>query len=171
MKKLFLAAILAVFTSSSVSAQLIGSSRFVSHSAHNFWVDLGVGAYTGDYEDGGLGLDLGFRWNKMFHEYVGWDIIKVAGQADTKNFKESISLKALTGIRVESPVLFGDSKAYANFAGGYGYMFDAEEGAFTWEVGAGLKVTPRFNVGVAYDSWSKNSFTIGYINLKLGYAF
>jgi hypothetical protein len=170
MKKLFLVALLAVFTSSSVSAQLIGSSRFVTSRSHNVWVDFGLGAYTGDYKNGGLGMDLGFRWNKMFHENVGWDIIKVAAQADTKHFKESISLKAMTGIRFESPVLFGQSKAYANFAGGYGHMFDMKKGAFTWEVGAGLKVSPRFNVGVAYDSWSKDGFNIGYINLKVGYA-
>ena len=170
MKKLLLVALLAVFTSSSGFAQLIGSSRYVTSRSHNVWVDFGLGAYTGDYKNGGLGLDLGFRWNKMFHEYVGWDIIKVAAQADTKHFKESISLKAMTGIRFESPVLFGDSKAYANFAGGYGHMFDMKKGAFTWEVGAGLKVTPRFNVGVAYDAWSKEGFNIGYINLKVGYA-
>ncbi len=169
MKKILFVALMAVF-SVSANAQIVTSNRTVHSSAHNFWVDFGLGAYTGDYKNGGLGMDLGFRWNKMFHENVGWDIIKVAAQADTKHFKESISLKAMTGIRFESPVLFGQSKAYANFAGGYGHMFDMKKGAFTWEVGAGLKVSPRFNVGVAYDSWSKDGFNIGYINLKVGYA-
>ncbi|MBQ9676538.1 MAG: outer membrane beta-barrel protein [Prevotella sp.] len=170
MKKVLFVAFMALFTVTA-NAQLISSHRYVEGNAHNFWVDLGLGAYTGDYKDGGLGLDLGFRWNKMFHEYVGWDIIKVAGQADTKHFKESISIKALTGIRVESPVVFGNSKIYGNFAGGYIYGFDSEKGAFTWEVGAGLKLTPQFNVGIAYDAYSKNSFNTGFINLKLGYAF
>ena len=170
MKKIFFVVLMAVFAVSA-NAQLVTSNRTIHSDAHNFWVDLGLGAYTGDYKNGGLGMDLGFRWNKMFHEYVGWDIIKVAAQADTKHFKESITLKAMTGVRFESPVLFGNSKAYANFAGGYGYTFDPKKGAFTWEIGAGLKVTPRFNVGVAYDAWSKNSFTTGFINLKVGYAF
>lgn len=170
MKKILFVALMAVFTISA-NAQLVTSNRTIRSNAHNIWVDFGLGAYTGDYKDGGLGLDLGLRWNKMFHEYVGWDIVKVAAQADTKHFKESISLKAMTGIRFESPVLFSDAKAYANFAGGYGYVFDPKDGAFTWEIGAGLKVTPRFNVGVAYDSMSKKGFTTGYINLKVGYAF
>ncbi|MBP3766792.1 MAG: hypothetical protein J6I31_00735 [Prevotella sp.] len=170
MKKLFLVAILAVLTSS-VYAQLLTSTRVSrSERAHNVWVDLGAGAYTGDYENGGLGLNLGLRWNKMFNQYVGWDIIKVAAQADTKDFGSSISAEALTGIRGASPVLFGNSTAYANFAGGYLYNFDSKEGAFVWEIGAGLNVTPRFSVGVAYDSWSKNSFTTGFVNLRLGVA-
>lgn len=168
MKKLVLMAIVAMFTVSA-SAQLLTSSRTArSGSAHNVWVDLGVGVFDG--EGSGLGLDLGVRWNKMFNEYVGWDIVKVAAQADTKYFKETIAVKALTGIRGESPVLFGNAKAYANFAGGYVYAIDPENGAFTWEVGAGLKLTPRFSAGIAYDAYSSNGATTGYFNLKLGVA-
>ena len=171
MKKLFLMAMIAMFAVSA-SAQLLTSSRVArTGSSHNVWVDLGVGTYTGDVDDTGLGLDLGIRYNKMFHEYVGWDIVKIAAQADTKHFKESLGIKALTGIRGESPVLFNDAKAYANFAGGYYYGIDAEDGCFTWEIGAGLKLTPRFNVGIAYDAYSSDGATTGYFNLKLGYAF
>ena len=170
MKKLFLMAIVAMMTVSA-SAQLLTSSRTARTGGnHNVWLDFGVGSYTGDYEDGGLALDLGVRWNKMFNEYVGWDFIKIAAQADTKNIEESICAKALTGIRGESPILFGNAKAYANFAAGYIYNIDQSEGCFTWEIGAGLKLTPRFNIGIAYDSYSKNSFNVGFVNLKLGLA-
>ena len=34
-----------------------------------------------------------------------------------------------------------------------------------------IVTSPPYNVGVAYDAWSKNSFTTGFINLKVGYAF
>ena len=170
MKKLFLMAIVAMFAMSA-SAQLLTSSRTArTGGSHNTWVDLGVGGFTGDVDGTGVGLDLGIRWNKMFHEYVGWDIVKIAAIADTKNFSETISAKAVTGIRGESPVLFGNAKAYANFAAGYQYGFDAEDGCFTWEVGAGLKLTPRFNIGIAYDSWGKDHANVGFINLKLGVA-
>lgn len=170
MKKLFLVAIMAVFTSSAF-AQLVSSHRYVASKSHNVWLDLGVGAFTGDYKDGGLGTSLGLRVNKMFTENIGWDIFKIAAQADTKHFKESIAAKALTGIRVESPELFSNGKVYANFDGGYVYAFDAGDGAFTWEVGAGVKFKNRYIVGVAYESYSKNSFSVGLINLRLGVAF
>lgn len=172
MKKVFLVVVMAVFTSSAF-AQLLTSSRVARQSSersHNVWLDLGVGAFSGDYKDGGVGLNLGIRWNKMFGEYIGWDIIKVAAQADTKDFGGSISAEGLTGIRGLTPVLFGNAKAYVNAAGGYIYNFDSSNGAFIWEAGAGLNITPRFSVGIAYDSWSKNSFTTGFINLRLGVA-
>lgn len=171
MKKLFLVAIVAMFAMSA-SAQLLTSSRTARTSgSHNVWVDLGVGAYTGDVNDTGLGLDLGVRWNKMFTEYIGWDIVKVAAQADTNHFKETLSVKALTGIRGESPVLFGNARAYANLAGGVISGTDSNADIdFVWEIGAGLKLTPRFNVGVAYNAYNWDGSNVGFVNLKLGVA-
>ena len=69
MKKLFLVALMAVFTSSAF-AQLITSNRTIHNKTHNVWVDFGIGTYTGDSNDTGLGLDLGFRYTKMFTENI-----------------------------------------------------------------------------------------------------
>ena len=169
MKKLFLMAIVAMFTMSA-SAQSLTSNR----TSNNVWFDLAVGSFCGTGVDGdytGLGLDVGFRWNKMFNEYVGWDIVKVAAQMDTKHIDKSLCGRALTGIRGESPVLFSNVKAYANFAGGYIYNIDRTDGSLAWEVGFGLKLFSRFNVGVDYDWYTKNGDTTGFVNLKLGVAF
>ena len=169
MKKMFMMALMAAMTLTA-SAQLITSNRTVrGDRAHNVWIDLGAGIGT---ESGakGANFDLDIRFNKMFHENVGWDILKIGASTNTEDFGKSIWLKALTGIRGESPVLFGNAKAYANFAGGYGYHIDAEKGGFTWEVGAGLKLTPRFNIGIAYESITINSHSSGSIGLLLGLA-
>ena len=162
-------AIMAVFASS-VSAQLITSNRAVrGERSHNIWLDAGVSFPTNEGAEGTI-LNLGFRYNKMFTEYVGWDILKIGAQANTKDFGETISAEALTGIRGETPVLFGNAKAYANAAGGYLYTFDLKDGAFKWEVGLGLKLTPRFNIGATYESYSKDGFTASMIGVRLGVA-
>lgn len=169
MKKIFLVAVLALFTSSAF-AQLLTSSRVArSERAHNVWIDLGVGTYTSSGASG-TDLNLGIRVNKMFHEYVGWDIIKVGAHANTKDFGKTISVEALTGIRGESPVLFANAKAYANFALGYIHTIDPNKGAFEWEIGAGLKITPRINVGVAFDSSKRDGVSSGVFGLRLGFA-
>lgn len=171
MKKVFMVAIMAVI-SLSASAQLITSNRAVRNSrSHNFWLDLGVGGYTNSGAKG-ADLNLGFHVNKMYTDYVGWDIIKVGARANTDDIGKSISAEVLTGVRGESPVLFGNAKAYAHFNLGYLYSFDPSEGAFTWQVGAGLKLTPRFNVGVIYNSYkfSGASKATSIIGARLGFA-
>lgn len=170
MKKLFFVAVMALI-SLTASAQLITSNRTVRGArAHNTWIDLGVGAYTNEGAKG-ADLNLGIRFNKMFSEYVGWDIIKIGARSNTKDIGKYICAEALTGIRGESPVLFSNAKAYANFGLGYLYGFDAEKGGFAWEIGAGLKLTPRFNIGIAYNSYKlgKGDAT-GIFGLRLGFA-
>lgn len=179
MKKLFLVALMAVFTSSAF-AQLITSNRTVYNKSHNVWVDFGVGTYTGDWNNTGVGLDLGFRYTKMFTDNIGWDIVKFSVQTDTKNFSNALYLQGKTGLRVVSPVVFGESKIYANFAGGYGrYFGDIKEGGFAWEIGAGLNVTPRFAVGINYNSCNykidvyrvgKETVKVGLLSLRVAYA-
>lgn len=183
MKKLLLLAVMALFTSSTF-AQLLTSSRVArGDRAHNIWVDLGVGTVTGDAENTGVAVDLGFRWTKMFTENVGWDILKLSGQTDTKSFKEALNAQVKTGVRGVSPVLFGNSTIYANFAGGYGYYFDMEKGGFVWEIGAGVNITPRFAVGINYNNANykfggrkkyedeETKVKYGLLTLRLSYAF
>lgn len=160
MKKIIILSLLAISTLASQAQSQIVSSRSqrietttvrTEHTSHIF-LDLGVGAFTGDYDDSGVGVDLGFRWNQMFTPNIGWDILKINCQTDTKNFTECIDIQAKTGVRGVSPVLFGNCTAYANAAVGYGYWTDPSEGGVAWEVGAGLNITPRFAVGVFYNA-------------------
>ena len=108
----------------------------------------------------------------MYSEYVGWDILKIAARSNTEDIGKSLSAEAMTGVRGESPVLFGNARAYAHVDLGYLYAFDPSKGAFAWEVGAGLKLTPRFNVGIVYNSYkfSGASDATGIIGLRLGVA-
>lgn len=170
MKKFFMVALMAVITLSA-SAQLITSNRTVRSRNHNTWIDLGVGGYTNSGAKG-TDLNLGLRFNKMYTEYLGWDILKVAARSNTEDLGEDLSVEAMTGMRGESPVLFGNAKAYAHFDLGYLYAFDLEEGAFTWELGAGLKLTPRFNIGIVYNSYKFDGAkdAAGIIGLRLGFA-
>ncbi len=184
MKKFFIFVFMTMFTLAS-QAQIVSSqsSRITREKGvYNpaIWVDFGLGTYTGDPEDTGLGLDLGFRWNHMFTENIGWDILKISAQTDTKSFGESLNVQAKTGIRGVSPVLFGNSSLYANFAGGYGYYTDIEEGGFVWEIGAGVNVTSRFSVGINYNSanysievprYGDQDVKVGLLSLRLSYGF
>lgn len=179
MKKFFLLAVCAMM-SVIASAQLITSSRVsVEDKPSNMWLDFGVGTYTGDVEDAGLGLDLGLRWTKMFGSSIGWDIFKINAQTGTSHFTEMLDLQLKTGARYVSPVLFGNSTVFGAVGLGYGYFIDIEEGGFVWEISAGVNLTPRFLVGISYNSHSYSyysgyddeSLTAGYLSLRLGYNF
>lgn len=170
MKKLFFVAVMALVTLSA-SAQLITSNRTIRNSRPHFtWIELGAGTYTNDGAEG-ADLNLGIRFNKMFSDYVGWDIIKIGARSNTEELGDCLCAEALTGIRGESPVLFSNAKAYGNFGIGYLYGFDAEKGGLAWEIGAGLKLTPRFLFGIVYNSYKiGDADATGVIGLRVGFA-
>ena len=176
MKKFFLLAVFTLMCMGSY-AQLVTSNRVTveKKKASALWLDFGIGAFSGDVADTGLGVDLGLRWNKSFTENIGWDIIKVKAQSDTKNFSELMTVQAMTGVRGTTPVLFGNSTVFGAAGLGYGYMTDVEEGGFCWEVSAGVNLTPRFLVGVAYNSQGVSvegfTFHVNYVSLRLGVNF
>jgi len=183
MKKIILISFVTLFTLAA-QAQIVSSRSSRITTEHRdyhpaIWVDLGPGLYTGDVKDTGVAIDLGFRWNHMFTENIGWDILKISAQTDTKNFKEALNIQGKTGIRGVTPILFGNSSLYANFAGGYGYYTDIEKGGFVWEVGAGINISSRFSVGINYNSAnytyeyyrSDETVKVGLISLRLSYGF
>lgn len=183
MKKIFVLAFMAMF-SLAIQAQIVSSrsSRITTTYTERtpaIWLDFGPGFFTGDAEDTGLGIDLGFRWNHMFTENIGWDILKVSAQTDTKNFGDALNIQAKTGIRGVTPILFGNSSLYANLAGGYGYYTDIEKGGFVWEVGAGINLTRKFAIGINYNStqyeyssrYSDSTVKVGLLSLRLSYGF
>jgi len=190
MKKLFVLALLAMFTLGT-QAQIVTSRstrieqvpKEKSPKTNFFCVDLGTGIFTGDWEDGDVGIDLGFRWTKMFIEYVGWDIIKANAMTDAGNW-DTLNVQFKTGVRGQSPVLFGNARAYANFCAGYALMTYEADSGFTWEVGAGLNLNQHFSVGIAYNGLTysheynhhspykdKVDTSLGYLSLRLSYAF
>lgn len=195
MKKILVLALTAMFAMASqaqiVSSRSTGITKVKTEKSHNFWIEGGVGTFSGDWNDTGAGIDLGFRWTKMFSENIGWDIIKAGAMTDTNNFGDALNVQFKTGLRLVSPVMFGESTLYGAVSAGYGLFTEEAESAFVWEVGAGINVTPRFSVGVAYNAQNltreveygyyngyyythdKEKFDIkgGYLSLKLAYAF
>lgn len=155
MKK-YLLFMLVAFICSSMSAQLVTSTTItrtkkqVSNSGMFF--EVGVGALGGDVEGDGVSLDLGLGYRKGFNQYVAWDILKLKALAEVSNLGETITPQLMTGIRGTSPVLFGNATAFGSFNGGYGYVIDAEEGGFAYEIQAGLNITPKFYVAFVYDN-------------------
>ncbi|MBR1469449.1 MAG: outer membrane beta-barrel protein [Prevotella sp.] len=180
MKKIFLIAFMAVFTSSAFAQLMTARMTTVKRSASTVWIDLGPGLYTGDVDDAGAGIDLGIRFTKMFGGGIGWDIFKASAQTGTSKFTEILDVQAKTGVRYVSPVLFGNQSLYANLGAGAGYYTDMDKFGFVWEVGAGINITPRVSLGIAYNSHSfsqeiydgrrteDKSFNVGLISLRLG---
>jgi hypothetical protein len=186
MKKYFLLVVMTIFTLTA-SAQLITSTRAIKgERAHNFWVDLGAGGFTGDVEDTGLGVDLGIRVTKMWNN-VGWDIFRLSATSDTKNFKDCLDVKLKTGVRYISPAVAGNIKIYGNADLGYGFFpEEPDNNGVTWEVGAGIMLTNRISVGLVYDCqyykgeeyinegrygrMEDKNFNYGFIGLRFGFA-
>lgn len=177
MKKIFLMAIMALVTMS-VSAQLITTSRTVKgERAHNWWVDLGAGGYTGDMKDAGVGFDFGLRYTKMWGN-VGWDVLKLSAQSHTKHFKaEDMDVQLKTGVRYISAPVSGDIKVYGNVAAGFWCDFNENAPTFlVWELGAGVMLNDRVSVGLVFNhhtmenDYGGDDISIGYLAGRLSIA-
>jgi len=168
MKKIVLLFVL-MMVSSSAFAQLVTTTRVYRERNHNHHlaIDMGIGGYTGDVYDMGLGLDFGLRYNYTINQNIGIDIIKASVQTGTNHFGEALQLQAKTGVRGVSPVLFGQSSLYGNFGIGASYLPDPQEVGVAWEIGAGLNITPRFAVGAAYNSTHVDGVSFGLISFRL----
>ena len=136
-----------------------------------FFIDLGLGFYTGDVEDTGMAVDLGFRWTKMFTPYFGWDIFKASAQSDVSNFSELLNFQGKTGVRGVTPVLFGEKGTiFGNVGLGYGFYYDPEEGGFAWEIGGGVNFNSRCALSIVYNGGAfdkhDEDFNIGVVSLR-----
>ena len=157
----------------SANAQLFGGQEMSENYKSKLWVEVGYGTCTGDIGEGG-GCELALRYTHMFSEIIGWDILKIGASTATDYFTDMLDLQAKTGVRLISPVIFGNSTLYANGALGYGYYTHGEQGNFCWEAGAGLNITPRISVGAAYSSntFSSHGFhsNNGLISLRVSFG-
>ena len=173
MKKLLLIAVLFIMASTANAQLLTSTTLYETKQPHrnHFALDLGFGGYTGDIEGGGLALELGFRDTYDINEYLSVDIIKIGAHSGTDDIGGLLNLQAKTGVRGFTPILFGQSRMYANFGLGYGYFTDAEKGGFAWEVGAGLDITRHIAVGFVYNTNKFYSYNISTIGGRVGFTF
>lgn len=190
MKKLLLILVLSIL-SIGAQAQIIESRSSkrsvvsISDPVLNDWnrsgmfMELGIGALTGDPVDSefAVNLGLGYRW----HAWNGicWDILKLNANTGVSHFTEMLYARLTTGVRYQSPRFIAGKALYANFNLGYGLLTDPgfDTGAFCYELGAGFLLTRNISLGIQFqgngvhdDYWDENC-TYGMLGLNFGIMF
>lgn len=190
MKK-FLTLITILFFSLSSYGHCKGNSfnnhgnRRINHSG--IFLNPTVGLLTGDLdEDLGVDLTLGYR----FHIVNGfsWDIAKIGFSTGVSDAQGRLTMRFLSGLRYNSPAMFGGKSLYADCAFGYSFLTDETDfGGFAYEVGAGINLSRKVSLGIVWEgnnprySWVENyvdnyyEYTIkanyGTIGFRLGLNF
>lgn len=165
MKKLFLFLLIVLGCTMAKAQDWSFGGDSYETKRNNFGIELGVGG-TGD-----VTVDLGIKWQTNLHEYFAWDVLTVKALADVENnFSESITGEALTGIRLISPE-FAGLTAYVNGRAGYAFNFDASEGGFAFEVGAGVNITRNIYLGYAYNHFKIDGAKTKYNAFRIGFLF
>lgn len=166
MKKTFLTLLMVLGCAVTTKAQdwSFGGDSYET-KRNNFGIELGVGG-TGD-----VTVDLGFKWQANLHENIAWDVVTVKAVADVENnFAESCTGQVLTGLRLISPE-FSGMNIYANARAGYAHNFDASEGGFAFEIGAGIQVTRSIYLGYAYNNFKLGDGKVKYNAFRIGFLF
>lgn len=184
MKKLFVTTFMflmfATMQAQIVQSRSSGYTKYNHPTKNYIAVDLGAGSMTGDHEDTEFGLDLGVRWTMMLNDNLGWDVLKLSAQSDTGNFDRYFSVQLKTGVRGVTPVVLGNCSIYGNFALGYGYYTNCKKGDLAYEFGAGVNITPKVSLGVAYNicnftdiysDWDEEDIKVGLFSVRLSYRF
>ena len=73
-----------------------------------------------------------------------------------------------SGLFLEPQVGYG---IYGSKVSGGGYDFSDSEGAFTWAIGAGYAMAQGLDLGVRYQSASKDGESTSFIGFRVGYNF
>jgi len=174
MKKLFLA--LSILSTALVSSAQTGKNEI------GVGADLGLPA--GDFKEG-YKLGIGGYVKGLYGIGSAGQITLTTGYT-TYSGKSEI-MDALNADKMKTaiiPILAGYRHNFDGFyaepAIGYGIfssklkspVFDESEsdGAFTWSIGAGYVVN-KFDVGLRYQSSSKNGTSFGLFGLRVGYNF
>lgn len=168
MKKLFM---IAAFTAASFAtfAQEGGSTT----KGFKFSVGVNAALPIGDLADistFGAGIDVQGQY---------WFSDKVAATLDAgftslfgkDDFESTSLIPVRAGVRyMATPQIYLTGKVGM---GNLKYNADGADGvtAFGYAVGAGYKINEKFDLGLTYDGYSKNSQTNSMINLRVGYTF
>ncbi len=118
MKKILLLAIVALFTSTAVQAQ-IGKSRIVTKSV----------SYTNEldlYIQNGWGV--GYQLRREFNPYIGWNIIGLSYMSGFKNGLAEVGQfnAKFLGVRAHTPT-YKSVRGYVDLNLGYTFAYDNRE--------------------------------------------
>ncbi len=187
MKKLLIAAICGVL-SLGASAQIIrstSSERIVtvkespkpvneSWNHSGFFFNTGIGIMN-DYWDetvAGWEFGLGYRWH--ISSGFSWEVIKL-GFSTGLDYFEGISARFTTGFRYDTPRIeaLGKRPIYASVGLGANVLADEGIGGLAYEIGAGMKITRGFSVGLFWQGATLTDYynTSGMFGIKAEYLF
>lgn len=112
-----------------------------------------------------LQADFGVASTVAITASVGWEnySFKIGGTTYNNGF-----IPLLGGAKFN----FGESKAYGHAQLGYGISTSkGGGGAFAYAPSIGYYFSPNFDASIKYLAMSKNSSTMGSVNLRLAYNF
>jgi len=150
---------------------------------NQFGIGLEIGLPMGDFGDA---FKTGFGGTVKYLHGVG-----SAGQVSLTSGYQKFGAKDLPSETSASasiiPILLGYRHNFSGLYlepqlgyGIYGYKYDFggtigsgsdSEGAFTWAIGAGYAMEQGLDLGVRYQSASKDGSTTSFIGLRVGYNF
>lgn len=153
----------------------------INHSG--IFLNPTIGLLTGDLDkDLGIDLTVGYR----FHIVNGfnWDIAKIGISTGVSDAQGNLTLRFLSGLRYNSPAMFGGKSLYADCAFGYSFMTEEPDlGGFAYEVGAGINLSRKVSLGIVWEgnnprySWADNYYeytlkaNYGTVGFRLGLNF
>lgn len=159
MKKLFLLFAIA-FSVATTSAQR-ASDMGVFNNDNDDWnhssafVETSLGAVVGDVSETGFGwgVGVGYRWH--IANGICWDIVKAGMNTDVLNFTDALTVKALSGIRYNSPRIIGDKSLFVNAAFGYHLnTSNTDINGFAYEVGTGINLSKHISLGLSWEGFA-----------------
>ena len=117
--------------------------------------------------DGTATADFGFRFFKLYHEYFGWDVIKIKALYGLKEqprasgedpvFTDRIYPQILTGARGFSPVFHKEMRGYGAFRPGVGFSLSPDfKASFAYELEIGVHLTKSIYAGYAFHSMMRS---------------
>ena len=163
MKKLILVFAIVAFTTIGVKAQDAKPTTL------SVAVNVGIPTSSPSVYSIGLGADLQADFSVA-------PTTKITASAGYENF--SIKSKYGGGRSGMVPLLAGakfffgaENKVYGHAQLGYAFFSKGGSGAFAYAPSLGYYVSPNFDIALKYLASSKNSVTLGSLNLRLAYNF
>jgi hypothetical protein len=132
-------------------------------------INVAIPAHNASGVSIGAGVDLlakyGISENFAITGDVGYTALFLKNNAKP-------STESLIPIRVGLRY-FPTSSFYIAGKGGIGiFAYNGSNATYTaYSFGAGYMISPKLDLGLTYDGYSKSGSSTGYVNVRLGYAF